>query len=86
MHYAAPTTPARRATGAPPDWRLSAEGAPVHLDPQGAARHVAITHHYYAELTHEQRMDRHWDPDTNETWNAFFANRRETELASYEGN
>jgi hypothetical protein len=27
----------------------------------------------------------HWDPDNNVTWDAFFANRQESELAGYEG-
>ena len=30
-------------------------------------------------------MDPHWDPDNLDTWNAFFANRQERELARYEG-
>jgi hypothetical protein len=46
---------------------------------------VAITHHYYAELTPEQRMDPHWDPDNTTIWDAFFADRRDMELARYEG-
>jgi hypothetical protein len=43
---------------------------------------LAITNHYYGELTPEQRMDANWDPDNAATWNAFFANRQ---LARYEG-
>jgi hypothetical protein len=41
----------------PLGWRLSAGGVPVSPGPQGAARRAAITHHYYAKLTPEQRMD-----------------------------
>jgi hypothetical protein len=52
---------------------------------QGAARRATITHHYYVELTHEQRIDRRWDPHNVATWDAFFANRWEMELARYEG-
>jgi hypothetical protein len=47
----------------PPGRSLSAGGVPVSPGPQGAARCAAITHHYYVELTPEQRMDRRWDPD-----------------------
>jgi hypothetical protein len=51
----------------PPGWNLSSHG------PQGAAWHAAITHHYYVELTPEQRMDHRWDNDNVATWDSFFA-------------
>ena len=69
----------------PAGWMLSAGGVPVPPVPQGSARQAAITNHFYHELTPEQRMDPQWDPDNYDTWNAFFANRRERELARYEG-
>lgn len=69
----------------PPGWRLSAGGVPVSPGPQGTARRAAITHHYYVELTPEQRMDPRWDLDNTATWDAFFFNRWERELARYEG-
>lgn len=69
----------------PPGWRLSTGGVPVSPGPQGAARRAAITHHYYVELTPEQRMDPRWDLDNTATWDAFFFNRWERELARYEG-
>lgn len=31
-------------------------------------------------------MDRRWDPDIEETWDAFFENRCLRELTRYEGN
>ena len=69
----------------PVGWMLSAGGVPVPPMSQGLARQAAITNHFYLELTLEQRMDPHSDPDNLDTWNAFFANRRERELARYEG-
>ena len=47
----------------PAGWRLSAGGVPVPHVPQGVARRVSITIHYYHELTPEQRMDPRWHPD-----------------------
>src|SRR4051812_45885062 len=64
------------------DWMLSTGGVPV---PQGSTRQAAITNHFYLDLTAEQRMDPHWDPDNYDTWNAFFAIRQERELTRYEG-
>src|SRR3954465_4036745 len=75
----------------PPGYRppagcmLSTRGVPVPPVPQGSARQAAITNHFYHELTPEQRMDPQWDPDNYDTWNAFFANRRERDPARYEG-
>ena len=69
----------------PPRWQLSAGGVPVPPVPSGAERRRAITIHYYHELTAEQRMDRRWDPDVDATWDAFFDNRRQRELAKFEG-
>lgn len=70
----------------PPGWELSTGGIPVSPTPRGQARRAAITHCYYVEFSHEQRMDPRWDPDNTATWDAFFAGRRERELARYEGN
>ena len=69
----------------PPGWTLSVGGVPVAPVAEGAARRSAITHHYYAELTPEQRMHTGWHPDNNRTWDAFFINRRERELARHVG-
>lgn len=71
--------------GCPPGWRLSVGGVLVLPVPQGAARRLAITNHYYGELTPEQRLDTNWDPDNAATWSALFANRRERLLAMYDG-
>jgi hypothetical protein len=46
---------------------LSAGGVPVPPLPQGADRRLAITNHYYSELTPKQRMDANWDPDNAAT-------------------
>jgi hypothetical protein len=64
---------------------LSAGGVPVSPGTQGAVQHEAITHLYYAELTPEQCMDPRWDPENPSTWDAFFANRPDMEIARYEG-
>jgi hypothetical protein len=69
----------------PPGWRVRAGGVPVSPGPQAAAQRAAITHHYYVELTPEQRMDPCWDPGNATTWDAFLANGRDMELARYEG-
>ncbi|KAK1610794.1 hypothetical protein QYE76_034467 [Lolium multiflorum] len=69
----------------PPGWSLSAGGVPIFPGPQAASRRATVTHHYYVELTLEQLMDRRWDPDYATTWDAFFANRHDMELARYEG-
>lgn len=69
----------------PPGWELNTGGVPVSPSPQGPARPAAITQCYYVEFSHEQRMDPRWDPDNTATWDAFFAGRRERELARYEG-
>jgi hypothetical protein len=45
----------------------------------------AIIHHYYVTVTSDQRMDPHWDPDNDATWDAFFANQQESKLTRYEG-
>ena len=65
-------------------WSLSAGGVPVPPVPHGTARRAAITNHYYLDLTPEQRMNPRWHPDNQQTWDAFFINRRERALARYE--
>jgi hypothetical protein len=40
----------------------------------GVARQMAITNHYYFELTPEQRRNPQWHPDYGPTWDAFFIN------------
>ena len=42
---------------------MSAGGVPVPPVPEGVARRLAITNHYYGKLTPKQRMDTNWDPD-----------------------
>ena len=45
---------------------------------------MAITNHYYFELTPEQRRNPQWHPDYSPTWDSFFINRRESALARHE--
>jgi hypothetical protein len=45
---------------------------------------MAITNHYYFELTPEQRRNPQWHPDYSPTWDSFFINRRERAVARYE--
>ena len=68
----------------PAGWMLSAGGVPVPPVPQGVARRMAITNHYYHELTPEQRRNPNWHPDYFPTWTAFFINRRQSALARHE--
>jgi len=68
----------------PTGWMLSAGGVPVPPMPQGVARRMAITNHYYLELTPEQRRNPNWHPDYFPTWEGFFMDRRERALARYE--
>ena len=77
---------------APPDmrcpgtWRLNASGIPITPVPQGARRCREIAAHFYNGLNDAQRADPIWDPESNVQGNVFFQNRREAELAEYEGN
>src|SRR3954465_6088398 len=66
----------------PVGWMLSVGGVPVPPVPLGVARRMAITNHYYFELTPEQRRNPRWHPDYFPTWEAFFVDRRERALAS----
>ena len=68
----------------PVGWMLSARGVPVPPVPLGVARQMAITNHYYFELTPEQRRNPRWHPDYFPTWEAFFVDRRERALARNE--
>ena len=68
----------------PTGWMLSAGGVPVPPVPLGVERRMAITNHYYLELTPEQRRNPNWHPDYFPTWEAFFINRRERALARHE--
>ena len=68
----------------PTGWMLSVGGVPVPPVPVGVARQMAITNHYYFELTPEQRRNPQWHPDYSPTWDAFFINRRESALARHE--
>ncbi|KAK1691873.1 hypothetical protein QYE76_008570 [Lolium multiflorum] len=45
---------------------------------------MAITNHYYFELTPEQRRNPQWHPDYSPTWDSFFINWRESALARHE--
>ena len=45
---------------------------------------MAITNHYYFELTPEQRRNPRWHPDYFPTWEAFFGDRRERAIARHE--
>ncbi|KAK1677839.1 hypothetical protein QYE76_038687 [Lolium multiflorum] len=45
---------------------------------------MAITNHYYFELTPEQRRNPQWHPDYSPTWESFFINRRERALSRHE--
>src|SRR3954469_23612078 len=55
----------------PVGWMLSTGGVPVPPVPLGVARRMAITNHYYFELTLEQRRNPRWHPDYFPTWEAF---------------
>src|SRR3954471_11062488 len=68
----------------PVGWMLSVGGVPVPPVPLGVARRMAITNHYYFELTPEQRRNPNWHPDYFPTWEAFFGDRRERALARHE--
>jgi hypothetical protein len=68
----------------PTGWMLSVGGVPVPPVPLGVARQMAITNHYYFELTPEQRRNPKWHSDYSPTWDAFFINRRESALARHE--
>ena len=68
----------------PVGWILSAGGVPVPPVPLGVARRMAITNHYYFELTPEQRRNPRWHPNYFPTWEAFFVDRRERALARHE--
>ena len=68
----------------PTGWLLSVGGVPVPPVPLGVAREMAITNHYYFELTPEQRRNPQWHPDYSPTWESFFINRRERAVARYE--
>jgi len=68
----------------PTGWLLSVEDVPVPPVPLGVARDMAITNHYYFELTPEQRRNPQWHPDYDPTWESFFINRRERALARHE--
>ncbi|KAK1665475.1 hypothetical protein QYE76_053634 [Lolium multiflorum] len=68
----------------PTGWLLSIGGVPVPPVPLGVAREMAITNHYYFELTPEQRRNPQWHPDYSPTWESFFINRRERALARHE--
>ncbi|KAK1692197.1 hypothetical protein QYE76_008894 [Lolium multiflorum] len=68
----------------PTGWLLSVGGVPVPPVPLGVAREMAITNHYYFELTPEQRRNPQWHPDYSPTWDSFFINRRERALARHE--
>ncbi|KAK1669043.1 hypothetical protein QYE76_057202 [Lolium multiflorum] len=68
----------------PTGWLLSVGGVPVPPVPLGVAREMAITNHYYFELTPEQRRNPQWHPDYSPTWESFFINRRERALARHE--
>jgi hypothetical protein len=76
----------------PPDfrclgtWMLSAGGIPIPTVPHGAARSATIHRHYYEVLTPEEHNDPLWDPDNEDQWTTFFTERRNQELAHYEGN
>src|SRR3954470_23224736 len=63
---------------------LSVGGVPVPPVPLGVARRMAITNHYYFDLTLEQRRNPRWHPDYFPTWEAFFMDRRERALARHE--
>ncbi|KAK1695137.1 hypothetical protein QYE76_011834 [Lolium multiflorum] len=67
----------------PTGWLLSVGGV-VPPVPLGVAREMAITNHYYFELTPEQRRNPQWHPDYSPTWESFFINRRERALARHE--
>jgi hypothetical protein len=54
--------------------------------PHGAAKSAAIHQHFYEGLMAEQRNDPVWDPDNEDQWAAFFTERRNHELAWFEGN
>jgi hypothetical protein len=47
----------------PTSWMLSIGGVPVPTVPLGVARQIAITNHYYFELTLEQQRNPQWHPD-----------------------
>jgi hypothetical protein len=74
----------------PPGYRvptgsmLSVGGVPVPPVTLGVVHQMAITNHYYFELTPEQRRNPQWHPDYSLTWDAFFINRRESTLAGHE--
>ncbi|KAK1694512.1 hypothetical protein QYE76_011209 [Lolium multiflorum] len=68
----------------PTGWLLSVGGVPVPPIPVGVPREMAITNHYYFELTPEQRRNPQWHPDYSPTWDSFFINRRERAVARYE--
>jgi hypothetical protein len=70
----------------PNTWRLSAGGIPIPEVLHGAARSAAIHQHYYEGITPEQRANLIWDPDNDIHWTNFFRQRRDFELAHYEGN
>jgi hypothetical protein len=76
----------------PPDfrclgtWMLSAGGIPIPTVPHGAARSTTIHRHYYEVLTPEEHNDPLWDPNNEDQWTTFFMERRNQELAHYEGN
>ncbi|KAK1605546.1 hypothetical protein QYE76_029219 [Lolium multiflorum] len=52
--------------------------------PLGVPREMAITNHYYFDLTPEQRRNPQWHPDYIPTWDSFFINRCERAVARYE--
>jgi hypothetical protein len=64
---------------------LSVGGVPILPEPHGAPRSAAIHQHFYEVLMPEQRADSLWNPENNIQWNAFFRDRRQRELAHYEG-
>ena len=68
----------------PTGWLLSVGGVPVPPIPVGVPREMAITNHYYFELTPEQRRNPQCHPDYSPTWDSFFINRRERAVARYE--
>ena len=68
----------------PTGWLLSVGGVPVPPIPVGVPREMAITNHYYFELTPELRRNPQWHPDYSPTWDSFFINRRERAVARYE--
>jgi hypothetical protein len=69
----------------PDTWRLSTGGIPIPSVPHAAAWQAAIHRHYYKVLTPEERNDPLWDPDSKYRWTMIFTERRNKELAHYEG-